>query len=129
MAAASYYDNSELSKASEFPSSTIQQPAGMQSESQFGQEMLGQGGRGYPQQGSYGQQQMMGDNPSAQGSAQPMMNGNETAGGSRAAVADDRDGLTKCNDKLPDYLNDLLSPALCRLVEGTNLSLLRLAHC
>ena len=107
MAAASYYDNGDL------PS----QSAGRQAESHMDQQMHGQGERGYPQQATDGQQQMMGNSAQAQGSAQPMTNGNAATGGEKAAVADDRDGLTKCNDNLIDHMNDLLTPPCSSLMQ------------
>ncbi|MCJ1456930.1 hypothetical protein MMC28_007296 [Mycoblastus sanguinarius] len=101
MSAASYYDQSQ-----ERSQLSSHEPGPMQSGNQtqgLGQEMQHEQQRGYAQQGHNdqggvyaGQQQAnMGNSNYAQG-AQQHMNGN----GEQAAVADDRDTLTKWLDRI-----------------------------
>ena len=57
----------------------------------------------------------MGNSNYAQG-AQQHMNGN----GEQAAVADDRDTLTKCKDNLPDYMIEFHSSRNVQCVAEAN---------
>ena len=113
MSAASYYD--EAAAHDNQPGHSGTQIHGQDPHNSMHEQQQ----RGFPQQnynrqneqGTYdGQEPNMGNRNYVQGAQQMNGNGNYAQGaqqseghGAQAAVADDRDTLTKCNDNPPDY--------------------------
>lgn len=124
MAAASYYDAADTQEEkTPFSPSRGPQATGL------GQELHEGGGeRGIPQQGyngQYAQQTTYGQNDGGYGGQQQMNSSNYGQGGGQnvngaggqAAVVDDRDMMTKCNDNLPDYMIRSFTTASASLLD------------